>query len=85
MTLDDYTMTGDTQVLEDYGLPICSTVLEFFRTRFPRIDNTTGKTDMWPAQARWEMGEPKGALWEPRITQRFGKPGNAKGAQGWHL
>merc|ERR1719506_1440765 len=51
MTLDDYTMTGDTQVLRDYGLPICNTVTEFFRTRFPNVDSKTGKTDMWPTQA----------------------------------
>lgn len=50
MTLDDYVMTGDVKVLQDYGIPICSTVLEFFRTRFPETDNTTGKTDMWPSQ-----------------------------------
>lgn len=51
MTLDDFTMTGDTAVLESYAMPICNTVLEFFRTRFPHKDPKTGKTDLWPSQA----------------------------------
>lgn len=50
-TLDDFTMTGDVDVLTGYGLPICNTVLEFYRTRFPHTNATTGKIDMFPSQA----------------------------------
>ena len=50
MTLDDFTMTGDTDILQNYAMPICNTVLEFFRTRFPNKDPKSGKTDMWPSQ-----------------------------------
>jgi len=47
--LDDYTMTQDEAVLKT-NMPILTTVLEYFRTRYPHRD-ANNKTDMFPAQA----------------------------------
>lgn len=33
-----------------YGIPICRTLMEYYRNRYPNKD-ARGKTDMWPAQA----------------------------------
>jgi hypothetical protein len=48
-------------------MPICNTVLEFYRTRFPNKDSKTGKTDMWPSQVQyswsvWQRCSTRGAV-----------------------
>jgi hypothetical protein len=48
--LEEYYTSLDTATLQDYTLPICDAVMQFYRERFPYVNTTTGKTDMFPAQ-----------------------------------
>ena len=50
MLLDYYDATGDEDDLKRY-LPMAIAVVEAFRQRFPNKNATTGKIDMFPAQA----------------------------------
>ena len=51
LVLDDYIMTGDSEVLTTYGIPFLDNVLRYYANRFPNIDNSTGYMDMFPTQA----------------------------------
>lgn len=48
--LDSYLIDLDETVLSSLSLPICDAVTQFYRERFPHLNTTTGKTDMFPAQ-----------------------------------
>lgn len=48
--LEEYYSSLDVATLQDYTLPICDAVTQFYRERFPHVNKTTGKTDMFPAQ-----------------------------------
>lgn len=48
--LDEYLISLDEAVLTELSLPICDAVTQFYRERFPHLNATTGKTDMFPAQ-----------------------------------
>ena len=48
--LDHFDYTRDTDTLRRYGVPICRTLMTYFRNRYPNRD-ANNKTDMWPAQA----------------------------------
>ena len=48
--LEEYLTSGDTGVLQGLTLPICDAVTQFYRERFPSLNKTTGKTDLFPGQ-----------------------------------
>ena len=50
MALDLFDVTQEQGDLRAY-LPMITAVIDGFRQRFPNYDSTTGKIDMWPAQA----------------------------------
>ena len=41
---------ADAETLRTLTLPICDGVLQFYRERFPRLNASTGKTDLFPSQ-----------------------------------
>lgn len=48
--LEEYLTSGDTGMLQSLTLPICDAVTQFYRERFPSLNKTTGKTDLFPGQ-----------------------------------
>ena len=50
--LQEYSASLEINTLRTLTLPICSAVTQFYRERFPHVNTTTGKSDLFPAQVQ---------------------------------
>jgi hypothetical protein len=48
--LEHYSHTLDKAVFTAHTLPLCSSVLQYYKSRYPNLNTTTGKTDYFPSQ-----------------------------------